>query len=774
MMKASIFDEGKNLSKNEEATDSLTPREMDVLRLLAENYSNREIAHALVLSPGTVKWYNKQIYNKLVVNSREKAVAVARQMGILARDANHSLAHNLPGWITPFIGRKQELKDLTDLLTNSEVRLVTIMGSGGMGKTRLALEAGRYFVYTIYEGVFNDGIYFVDLAPVSTSDSIITAIADAVDFQFATDQRDPQQQLLDYLKHKNVLLILDNFEHLLDSAGVITECLRAAADVTMLVTSRVRLNLSSQTTVKLTGLDYPVKQRAEDALKCNAVQLFIQSAQRVRHDFVLEPDDVSHVVRICRLVQGLPLGIILAATWVEILSLPEIDHELTRSIDFLASEQRDLPRRLRSIRAVFEYSWNLMSDAEANIFMKLCVFRGGFTRDAAHEVASADLRILINLTNKSLIQHEANRGRYSIHELLRQYTSQQLQSSGQWDSAQHQHAQYYAQLAERAAPELRLANQEQWFHTLELEHDNLRAAIAWSLDSGEVTVGLRIITALRDFWFYEGYHVEAYQWCERALKHVSQIHPILQGRLRLTAGLIAWARHQMDETRHYWEQALTIFQETGERRYAAWALGYLGGSKFGIDQSGYEDDVVRIEAAIDTLRKLNDLPGVAQMLNILGNVHRIPQHYDQAKLAYERCLGIVRQTGEKRRESIILSNLALVAYAEADYELVKVYSQDGVSIAYEIGFKLILAECLHTLAGFLGAENRAPDAARLAGAVDAFHEYQGLVFAPNDQHYHDRIRNDLRQHMDDETFQAYWHQGYQMSIDAAVEFVLSI
>jgi predicted ATPase/DNA-binding CsgD family transcriptional regulator len=758
---------------NADEVSHLTPRELDILRLLAEGLSNRTIADRLVLSLGTIKWYNRQIYNKLGVNSRQEAVVVARQTGILP-DPRLKLLHNLPAQVSPFIGRQQEQRDLVQRLLDPDNRLVTIVGSGGIGKTRLALEVAGHLAMAEKMQAFSDGIYFIDLAPVNNADSLITAIADALNYHFHPDGRSPKQQLLDFLRNKHLLLILDNFEHMLNSATLVLRILQAAPDISILVTSRERLNLSGETIFRLVGMDYPTKKSVRDIRDYEAARLFAQSAQRVRHDFTLEQDDLPHLARICRLVQGVPLALILAATWVEILSLGEIDQQITQSIDFLASEQRDLPRRLRSMRAVFDHSWNLMEKSETDIFMKLCVFRDGFTREASQVVAGADVRILINLANKSLVQHNIDTGRYRIHELLRQYAAQRLQASGQWESIQRRHSEFYVQLAERAEPELRLAEQEQWFHILESEHNNLRAAMGWAFDSSSGVAGLRIAVALRDFWFYAGYHVEAQQWYELALEHTTHQEPILYGKVLLALGLILWARHQMEECRQTWENALSVFREAGERRYAAWALGLLGGSKSGLDRTGYHSDIERIESAIATLREVDDQPGVAQMLNILGNVHRIPHNYRQAKAAYRACLETVRRTGEKRRKCIILNNLALVAYAERAHAQAQAFSLEGGTLAREIGFEVCLAYCLHVLAGTLAISGHAQEAARMIGAVDGYLEAQGISFPPNDQHYHDHILDDVHQQLDDKTFQASWNEGVLVSLEHSLDIVLQV
>lgn len=762
------------MSNKYDTTESLTPREMDILDLLAQGYSDREIAEQLVLSLGTIKWYNRQMYNKLAVNNRHDAVDIAKQNGILNLDTQIACANNLPAEITPFVGREQEQSEVTTLISEPDIRLVTVMGFGGMGKTRLAIEVGRHFLHKSSDLLFADGVYFVYLASVNDSKGLVRAIADALDFRLHNNTGSHKDQLLSYLNNKNCLLILDNFDHLLDNALIVIQILQKAPNVRILVTSRERLNISGETIFRLKGMGYPSKQNSHDSFHYGAVQLFLQSVKRVRQDFTLNDEDLPHIIRICHLVQGMPLGIILAASWIEILSLDEIGIEITRNIDFLSRKQRDLPKRLTSIRAVFDYSWNIMQEIEREVFMKLCVFRGGFTREAVETISGADLYTLISLTNKSLIQHDIDKGRYSVHELLRQYASQQLHKSGQWASVQQKHVEFYAALAERAEPELRLADQEQWFHVLETEYDNLCVAMSWALESGNVEVGLRMVVTLRDFWFYEGYHVEGQNWCDRALRHIQEEHTTLHGRILLTLGLMTWARNEVVDCQRIWEQALTIFQSVGDRRYAAWTLGFLGGSKPGYDSTNYETDIERVETAIGILQEIKDQPGLAQMLNILGNIHRIPTDYQKAKVAYKECLELVRQTGEKRRQCIILENLSLLSCVESDFESALTYARECLRLAYEIGFKQAMFLCLHPLAGALVAREHSLEAAKLVGIIDAYLETQNVCFPPNDKYFHDSINASIHQHLDTYEFEMSWKEGNQMVFDDAIEFALHL
>ncbi len=349
--------------------------------------------------------------------------------------------HNLPADTMPFIGREQELAQLTGALTQGGRRLVTILGPGGMGKTRLAMMTGRQLV-----DQFSDGVYFVDLAPLSNPDEILPSIAVALNYQAPDTSRELKPQLLDTVSRRYLLLILDNFEHLLPGGSLVNEILQQCPQVSILITSRQRLNLASESRYELSGLAFHDGITPEAALTYPAVQLFVDSAQRIQPHFSLTPGNVQGVTQICQQVQGMPLGLILAANWLELLTPAEIANEIKNSLDFLAADLSDLPERQRNMQAVFERSWEMLTREEQRVMAALSVFRGGFSRDAAEEVASANLRILLGLVNKSFVQRQPDSGRYGVHELLRQFAAQKRQQIDAGDEARLAHCRFYARM----------------------------------------------------------------------------------------------------------------------------------------------------------------------------------------------------------------------------------------------------------------------------------------------------------------------------------------
>ena len=381
---------------------------------------------------------------------------------------------NLPIQLTPFFGRTAELLELANYLSDPACRLLTIVGSGGIGKTRLALEVTHTLPVQPPHG-----IYFVALAQLRATEHIVPAIAEALDLRFQADGRSPQQQLLDYLRHKQMLLVLDNFEHLKDGVELLLEILQNCPGVRLLVTARERLQLTIETVYVVDGMDFPATNAGHAAGTYSAIQLFVASARRGRRKFTLDANNEQDVIRICHLVGGVPLAIILAAAWIKVLSPAEIAAELSRDLDFLAAELYDLPARHQSMRAVLAQSWQRLTTDEQVVFMRLAVFRGGFTRAAAQSVAGASLRTLSALTSKSMVRRDAN-GRYAIHELLRQFGEAELEAAGQRLAAGAAHCAYYMNYLHQREPDIKGRRQVPALNEIEADFENVRAAWQWA------------------------------------------------------------------------------------------------------------------------------------------------------------------------------------------------------------------------------------------------------------------------------------------------------
>jgi serine/threonine protein kinase len=413
--------------------------------------------------------------------------------------------HNLPAQTTPFVGREAEVDALVNLLDDPTNRLITILAPGGMGKTRLALEVAERYI-SPPQSDFTDGVFFVELAPLLDTSSIIPSIADALGYHFQADGREPLQQIQDYLSSKTLFLVLDNFEHLLEGAGLVTDILKTASTVNILATSRQRLNQMGETLYHLSGMDFPAWKTPSEAMKYGSVQLFLQSAKRVQPNFELTSENLDEVAQICKSVQGMPLGILLSASWLGMLTPAEVAEEIASGIDFFETDEIGLPDRQHSIRAVFDYSWKSMTSVEQAIFMKLSVFRGGFTREAAQAVARANLRVLMSLTNKSLIRRNTDSGRYEIHELLRQYSHEKLIEQGLEHENCDKHSDYFVAFLEQFSAD---EPTEKINDLIETEFENIRIAMKFCADFAKGDAILSVHRVLAEYLDSRARHQDA-------------------------------------------------------------------------------------------------------------------------------------------------------------------------------------------------------------------------------------------------------------------------
>ncbi|MFC1960468.1 NB-ARC domain-containing protein [Chloroflexota bacterium] len=376
--------------------------------------------------------------------------------------------HNLPLQPTSFIGRESEIAELVELLDKPDCRLLTLVGPGGIGKTRLTLE-----VALRRADRFPHGVFLVPLAPLNSATDIVPTIINVLGIRIG-DAGTPRAELIQFLSQRHLLLIMDNFEHVLDGADLLVDMLQAAPNVTILATSRAALNLQEEWVWQVSGMRFPEDTRAVDLEQYSALKLFFDRAQRVRRDFSPEDEQVC-AIRICQAVDGLPLALELAASWVTTLSCTDIEREIQCSIDFLATNVRNVPKRHRSIRAVFNHSWSLCSAAEQTIFQKMCVFRGGFEREAAEQVAGAALPLLLALVEKSMLRKLPS-GRYDIHELLRQFAEEKLKAAGELDTTADAQMYYYAAFMQARTPDIKGRRQLGGLNEIEADFDNVRAA----------------------------------------------------------------------------------------------------------------------------------------------------------------------------------------------------------------------------------------------------------------------------------------------------------
>ncbi len=444
-----------------------------------------------------------------------------------------AVSPHLPAPRTTFVGRRADLAEINSLLATPTCRLLTLVGPGGIGKTRLALEAAANA-----PPAYRHGVHFVPLQPLRSADYLASAMAEALHLPLAGHD-DPQVQLLTYLHDKHTLLVLDNFEHLLAGAELLGDLLAAAPGVKLLVTSREVLHLQEEWLYPVRGLPVPESEHVENVADYSAVALFVERARRRRPDFS-PADERAAIARICRLVEGLPLALELAAAWTRTLSCEAIAAEIASSLDFLATRWRDVPERHRSMQAVFDQTWQALSEEEQRVFSCLAVFRGGFRREAAQVVSGGALQTLSALVDKSLLRLEGD-GRYQIHELLRQYAEERLRTSDR-DAVQTAHAEYYTRyLAERQAGLLG-HRQRETAAEVQAELENIRAAWEWSVAAGHDAAIGQAVEPLAQFYQMQSRFREGAAAFAKAAERLASAPPAdAQGRaLAVVLAELGW------------------------------------------------------------------------------------------------------------------------------------------------------------------------------------------------------------------------------------------
>lgn len=574
----------------------------------------------------------------------------------------------LPPVATALIGREAERNALQNLICDAQNRLVTIVGAGGMGKTRLALDLTAHL-----QEQFTDGAAFVALAAISQMEHLPGAIANSLNIPLQ-GSTDLQQQLNTWLASRHMLLTLDNFEQLLSEAASIEwvrQWLNAAPRLQLLITSRERLRVSGERVFELNGLTLPQPHQSSD--EADAALLFLERAQQTASDFVLDSSNRVAVNRICHLVEGMPLGIELAAAWVNILTPDEIAEEISRSIDFLALAQRDMTPRHRSMRAVIDHSWRLLGAEERSVLMKLAVFRGGCTREAVQQVAGATLPILANLIDKSLLRRsQTTPTRYTLHELVRQYAEDRLRTEPTIAATLSEvHAAYYHQLVRIAERQLWGANIADALSRLDTENDNVRVALEHYLAQPTgVEASINLAGSLWRFWEMRGAISEGRSWLGRALQRGSDppapsrwlaLHAA--GNLAGDQGDYAYAKECYQESLRLLQSHLPTLADPEQIRTTHYrianTLTNLGNNA--IQRGNLAEALPYCEEALALNRRLETKVGLALTLTNLATIYLWQQQLDQAEHWGREALATYQELGDERGIAWNLSRLGNIA-----------------------------------------------------------------------------------------------------------------
>lgn len=580
---------------------------------------------------------------------------------------------NLPVLTTSFVGREDELAHLDEILADPNTRLLTLIGPGGIGKTRLALEAADNQIFT-----FKDGVFFVSLVGVATPEFIKPAIAESLGMPTG-GTLDLTAQLINFLREKELLLVLDNFEHLLPGAEMLSDMLKNAPGIVIIVTARESLNLQAEQRYEVSGLRYPAEGEVSEsrALLYAGIKLFVERARRIQRDFQPDAAALPWLVQICRLVEGMPLALELAATWILNFTLEQIVNEISRSLEFLAAPMRDLPPRHRSVWAAFEHSWQQLSPQEAAIFCKCSAFRDSFSLSAAQAVSGANLQILVALTEKSLIRQTAP-DRYEMHELLRQFGEEKLNTGPDAFATHLAYACYYAGKLDELSLSLKSAGRSQALAELTVESENLLHAWRWVAQIETVPERDSLLESMLDslYQFFEAHGLwqSGIEILTLALPNAGQNRAALLTYL----GLLHSRMQQLDQAKPLLDEALELAQEASDEDELA--LIY-----FALSTLEYFSD--RLEQAVEMgLMALQYHPDpylAAQVWNRLGTTHNLMGLPDQARASYETALSLWQQVGIPAGIADTLSNLGEYLVDMGDYNKANQLLRQSVSLCRE-------------------------------------------------------------------------------------------
>lgn len=591
--------------------------------------------------------------------------------------------NNLPVHLTPFIGRNNELDELENLLKNPTNRLITILGQGGMGKTSLSLELARRLSNT---GLYKDGIYFVDLAILSDPDNIPNAIGSACGFQFLGEGT-PKAQLLSIIRERNLLLILDNYEHLSEGYGLVSDMLKSAPDVNIVATSRQPLSQAGETLFFLSGMELSDGNNFDDALRFDAIQLFVNSAKRANPSFELTIDNYEAVGEICNIVHGMPLAIILAGSWLSVLSVFEISNEIKTGIDFLKTEEASLPKRQRSIQAVMDYSWRQMTEPEQDVFLKMSIFRGGFTREAAQIVADAGLRLLMSFVKKSLIRRNVNNGRYEIHELLRQFVAQKLDSTSNESVIRMKHSVYYAESLYQIKRQFRGKEQVIALNIIEIDIENIRVGWRYAIENERFDLLGKYLESLYYFFSIRSRAIEGLEMIGLAVstllkqKPSESLSPLI-AKVLARQGSLTHRLGQYDLAKQLLVASLNILETTDLREEIAFVLNNLADVERTSGQ--YEAAKQLCGQSLTIFRELNDQWSVAATLNNLGVVLYYLGDFLQAQQYYLESLDISKHLDNGDGAATALVNLGAIAHDLGNYEEAQQYYLESMELCKKL------------------------------------------------------------------------------------------
>jgi predicted ATPase len=725
--------------------------------------------------------------------------------------------HNLPPQPTPFLGRAAQVATLKQLILQPDARLITMIGPGGTGKTRLSLQVAQEVL-----AEFSGGVFFVPLADDANSDQLISRIAQHLEVR--EGGRPLLENVKDYLRDKSALLVLDNFEQLVSAAPVVADLLAYAPQLKIITSSRIALKLQGEREYPVPPLDLPQSSEAafDDLAKNESVQLFVERARASTPKFNLTKDNASAVAEICRRLDGLPLALELAAARIKLLPPPAILSRLDDRLKLLTGGARDLPSRQQTLRNTLEWSYSLLNDEEKTLYARLSVFVGGFTLEAAEAVCNPENKLdilegLTSLVNNSLLRQEEIDGevRFNMLETICAYALERLAESGEMESLRAAHAQYYGNVIINGGGQgLYSAWALHWLNWIEREIDNIRATLNWSLSDVEhIKFGAWIVWWLAWFCYRRGYLSEGRMWAERFLMSPSLETDlpsraavlISSGMMTLWQGEQAPALVRMEEgmkieqrleneemmapvllgkgvalinmgkdneARSFLEEAQGLFEEQNQPYFHIFTTVHLGNVELGL---GHPEKALEWEeAAYAEARAINENWLLSFALNNLGEIARVKGQYDLARKYYEECQDLVRDTGDTGDMARFVHTLGYIAQHEGDYERAESQFRQSLVMFRRLGNRRGMAECIAGLAGLKARQGRAEWGAVMLSAAENALKLTGGAWWPADRVEVEANWDVVRSALSDADFAAAQKRGRAMNLEQALAFASEV
>jgi predicted ATPase/class 3 adenylate cyclase len=726
-----------------------------------------------------------------------------------------SRPHSLPAQLTPLIGRVEEVAAVCDRLRQEDVRLLTLTGPGGIGKTRLALQVAAELTET-----FADGVFFVDLAPVSDADLVTSTIVQTLGMQDIGEQP-LVERLKAYLKSKQLLLILDNFEQIVAAAPLMEELLVAAASVKILITSRTVLHVYGEHEIIIPPLAVPDPARLPplDRLsQYDAVRLFVERAQAVKAGFTITNANALAMVEICARLDGLPLAIELAAARSKLFAPNALLIRLSRRLQALTGGPRTLPARQQTLRNTIDWSYNLLDEDEQRLFARLGVFAGGCSVEAVEAVCDADgdlgmesLDGLASLVDKSLLrQEEGHDGepRFTMLETIREYSLEQLAVHGESANVQRYHAAYYEHMAGTAELSLEGAQQAVWYVRLDAEHSNIRAALMWALTHDALDIAMQIGGSLGRFWHVHSYTSEGRHWLEQLLARESATPTLSRAKVLVWAGVLAQDQYDFAQASRRLEESLALCRQAGDRPGMAHALRRLGtvaqvrGHSLKahtlfeeslslhreLSDSGgmawllldlgqlsllWDHDLAaaraRFEESLSRFGAITNTFGIALTLRSLGDLHFYAEgDLMAARTRYEESLKLIEELGDIWGIGEAYRTLALVALEQNRLGEAAGLLTASLARAHKFGDSWNIIACVEGFARLAQSQGRPEQATRLFGAVESLRSSIEMCIAPVERAITERRITTLHVQLGEATFEALWTEGRAMTLEQMI------